>query len=72
MMRLVYVALVLAAGGCAYVPATYQVSVTAETRELILAQPEFATVDCGELRTTVVGADIANGHLLLSINCVDF
>jgi len=57
---------------CSAIKATYTVHVTPATRALILAQPEFAEVDCKETRTTAAGADVAKDALILSINCVGF
>jgi len=73
---LVTVALAVALMGglsnCGAIKATHTINVTPATRALILAQPEFAEVDCGDARTTVVGADVAKDSLILSINCVGF
>jgi len=57
---------------CSQITATHTVAITPATRALILEQPEFVEVDCGEARTTVVGADVTKDNLLLSINCVAF
>lgn len=57
---------------CSAIKSSYTVNVTPATRALILAQPEFARVDCGDARTTVVGADVGKDSLILSINCVEF
>ncbi len=67
------IAILFAAMSCSAIKATYTVHVTPATRAMILAQPEFAEVDCKEARSTVVGADVAkNSLLVLSINCVGF
>ena len=58
--------------GCGAVQSTYTVGMTPRTRAMILRQPEFARVDCGAARTTLVGADVSKQQLLLHIRCVAF
>lgn len=57
---------------CNSIKATHTVTITPATRAMILEQPEFAGIDCGDARTTVVGADVTKDNLIVSINCVSF
>ena len=58
---------------CATVQSSRQVVVSPATLALIKAQPEFADVECVDgARLAVLGAEVASGALLLSVNCVAF
>jgi len=73
-MRLILlVFVVVALTACGAVKASYQVTVTSETLAIVKARPEFSGVECAPgTRIAVVGAEVSQGGLLLSVNCIDF
>jgi len=72
-MRYLFAILCLLITSCAQIKSSHQVAVTPETLAIVKARPEFAGVECVEgAKLAVVGAELASGALLLSVNCVEF